>query len=62
MVRLIERGTNQIVHGRVRDDELLLAVLLGIEHTRYQCARLPDEETAGLDEQMDINLAQYSFE
>jgi hypothetical protein len=48
-MRLVERGTDEVVHGSVGDDECLFAVALDVEHARYEGAGLRDEKTTGLD-------------
>src|SRR5581483_5945814 len=52
MMRTVERGTDEVVHRRVRDDKALGAVLLGVEHPRNNSAGLRDEEAAGLEQQV----------
>ena len=52
VVRLVERGTDEIVHGRVGNHEGLVAVALDDEHTGNEGTGLGNEESAGLDEQL----------
>ena len=54
MVRLVERGTNQIVHGSVDNNELTIAVALAIEHASEQQARFGHDGAAGLDQDFQI--------
>ena len=58
VMRLVERGTDEVVHGRVGDDEGLFTVVLDVEHAGEQRAGLGDEEAAGLDEQAAFEAAR----
>ncbi len=55
---VVERGADEIVHGRVDDDEFLGAIFLGIEHAHEHHARGGDERAAGLQEQMTSERAK----
>ena len=45
-------GPNQIVHGRVLDDEVLAARLLRVDHPADQDAGIADDESARLQNQL----------
>ena len=49
---LVERGTDEIVHAGICDEEGFAAVLLDVEDSGEQCAGLGDEEAAGFKQQM----------
>ena len=59
---LVERGTDQVVHRRVGDDEGLFAVALHVEYARHQRPGLGDKKTSRLDEQASFEIAQRVFE
>ena len=54
VVGLVERWADEVVHGGVGDDEVLGAVLLGVEDAGEQRAGLGDEEAAGLEEEVGV--------
>ena len=54
VMRLIERGADQIVHGGVHDHELPFAVALAIEHARQQHARFGHDGAARLDQDFEV--------
>ena len=58
MVGLVEGRAEQVVHGGVGDDEVLGAVLLGVEDAGEQGAGLGDEEAAGLEEQVGVEAVE----
>ncbi len=58
VVSLVEGWADEVVHGRVGDDEVLGAVLLGVEDAGEQCSGLGDEEAAGLEEQVSVEAVE----
>ena len=51
VVSLVERGADEIVHGRIGNDEGFFAVALDDEHAGKERTGLGHKEPAGLDEQ-----------
>ena len=58
VVSLVERRTDEVVHGCVGDDEVLGAVLLGVEDAGEQRAGLRDQEAPGLEEQVRVEAVE----
>ena len=56
MVGLIERGPDEVVHTSVGDDEGLGAILFDEEDAGEECSGLGDDEAAGLDEEVSVDL------
>ena len=54
MVGLIERGTDEVVHAGVGDNEGLGAVFLDEEDTGKECSGLGDDETTGFEQEMGV--------
>ena len=51
VIGLVERGTDEVVHGGVGDHKGLLAVALDLKDARHESAGLRDDKAARLDEQ-----------
>lgn len=58
VVGLIERGTNQVVHGGVGDDKCFGTVALGVQHLGQQRACLGDDEPPRLQQQLAIKTGE----
>jgi hypothetical protein len=58
VVSLVEGWADEVVHGGVGDDEVLGAVLLGVEDAGEQCSSLADEEASGLEEQVGVEAVE----
>ncbi len=58
VVGLVEGRADEVVHGGVGDDEVLGAVLLGVEDAGEQRSGLGDEEAAGLEEQVGVEAVE----
>ena len=58
VVRAVERWANEVVHGCVDNQEALAVVFLPINHTRQEHARGADDGATGLEEEVDVELAQ----
>ncbi len=58
VVRLVERGADEVVHRRIRDDECLAAVPLHVQHARHQRSRLRDEKSPRLKQQSSFEALE----
>ena len=55
---LVKRGSDEVVHGGVGNDEGLFAVAFDGEHAGHQRPGLGYEKAAGLDEQAAVEAGQ----
>ena len=58
MITLVKRGTDEIVHAGIDDDEFLLRGLLKVTNARQQDAGVADEKTARLKQHAQAERAQ----
>lgn len=58
VVRVVERGTDEVVHRGVGDDEGFSAVLFDDEDAGEERSCLRDEEAAGLEEEMGLFVGE----
>jgi hypothetical protein len=57
VMRVVERRTDQIVHAGVDDDEGLGLAALHVKHARDQDAGIADDQPAGLEDQLAVEIA-----
>src|SRR5262249_60474111 len=62
MMRVIQRWTDEIVHGSVDDNEVLYLAALHEQHARNQNTGIADQETARLKNQSAVETASGSLE
>ena len=58
MTCVVERGTHQIVHGRVDHDERTRPRFLDIEDAAHEQASVADDGAARLEDQPAIQIAE----
>src|SRR5207244_2601196 len=58
VVGVVERRPDQVVHGRVHDDEALGLGRLAIEHSGQQDAGVADDRSPWLDDHGDVELTR----
>src|SRR5262249_5632626 len=62
MMRVIQRWTDEIVHGSVDDNEVLYLAALHEQHARNQNTGIADQETARLKNQSAVETASGSLD
>ena len=55
---IVEGRANEIVHGRIHNDESLAAIRFGVQHAHQQHACRGDDGTAGLEQQVAAERAE----
>ena len=48
VIRVVKRGPDEVVHGRVDDDEVLDLAVLEVEHLRQEDTGVADDDAARL--------------
>src|SRR5690606_444446 len=59
MVGVIKARPDEIVHGRVQDDEAPRLAFLYIDHPRHQDSSVPRDEAAGLQDDLATEVAYH---
>jgi hypothetical protein len=55
--RAIHRGTDQVVHRRVEDQEIAPLALLDVDDAGHQQPRIAGDQAPGLDLDLDVQIA-----
>src|SRR5262245_28225248 len=62
MMRIIQRRTDQIVHGGIDDDKVLRLAVLHEQYARHKKTRVADQQPAGLEDQPAAEVARRLFD
>ena len=60
MIRVVERGPDQIVHASVDDDEMLLAAPLGVDHLGHKNPGVARDDAARLKQELGAEAVRKS--